>query len=139
MDSCRARGGFTLIEIMVVVIIIAALAGMVIPHFIPATQDAKSKIAQADLAQLSITLKLFHLHNNRYPAQEEGLDILLRPSTSSTWKAPYLEKPPLDPWKNMYRYRYPPVQNSYGPDLWSMGPDGQDGGGDDVCNWDEKQ
>ncbi len=136
MTRVGGRNGFTLIELMVVVIIIATLAGMVLPRVLPASNEAKSKIAAGEIANITTALQLFRLHNDRYPTNEEGLEALLKPSTSSTWKEPYLEKKPLDPWRRRYQYRCPGQHNPLGFDLWSQGPDPQ-GAGDDITNWEE--
>jgi general secretion pathway protein G len=130
------RAGFTLIELMVVVIIIAALAGMVLPRVLPASDEAKSKIAAGDIANITVALKMYRLHNDRYPTTEQGLDVLLQPSISKTWKEPYLENKPIDPWKRKYQYRYPGARNTLGFDLWSLGPDEQSAD-DDIGNWAE--
>lgn len=138
MKTHRHANGFTLIELMVVVIIIAALAGMVLPRVLPASDEAKAKIASGDIANISVALKLFRLHNDVYPSTQEGLDILLKPSSSRTFKESYLERKPLDPWKRKYQYRYPATRNTTGSfDLWSLGIDGKDGTDDDVTNWEE--
>lgn len=129
------RSGFTLIELMVVVIIIAALAAMVLPKVLPATDSAKTHIAAGDIANITVALKLYRLHNDRYPTSDEGLDALLKPSTSRTWKESYLERPAVDPWGRKYQYRSPGTHNAGGFDLWSMGVDGQDNTADDVTNW----
>ena len=137
MSKARVgRTGFTLIELMVVVIIIAALAGMVLPRVLPASNDAKTKIAAGDIANISTALTLFRLHNDRYPTTDEGLDALMKPSSSSTWKEPYLERKAVDPWKRKYQYRCPGAQNATGFDLWSQGPDPQNAS-DDITNWGE--
>lgn len=131
----RGRSGFTLIELMVVVIIIAALAGMVVPRIIPASDDARSNIAKGDLANISLALKLYRLHTGRYPTTEEGLSALMSsPGGSENWKGPYLEKKPLDPWKREFQYRYPGQNNPHGFDVWSKGPDEQSAE-DDITNW----
>jgi general secretion pathway protein G len=131
----RMPHGFTLIELMVVVIIIAALAGMVLPRLLPASDSAKRKIARGDVANITVAIKLYRLHNDRYPTTDEGVDILLAPSTSKDWKEPFLDRKPIDPWGRKYQYRYPGTRNTAGFDLWSMGPDGKDGTDDDVSNW----
>ncbi|MBA4387801.1 MAG: type II secretion system protein GspG [Verrucomicrobia bacterium] len=136
MKTDRNRLAFTLIELMVVVIIIAALAAMVVPKVLPATTDAKRRISKGDIANISMALKLYRLHNDKYPSTEDGLGILLKPSTSKDWKDSYLEKAAVDPWERKYQYVCPGSHSQAGFDLWSMGPDGQTGGGDDITNWD---
>ena len=128
------RAGFTLIELMVVVIIIAALAGMVLPQLIPAADEAKRNIAKGDIANISTALRLYRLHNDRYPGTEEGLAALTKPSNSTTWRESYLEKPAVDPWKKPYKYACPGSHNR-GFDIWSTGPKEEDAS-DDVNSWD---
>lgn len=130
--------GFTLIELMVVVVIIAALAAMIVPHVLPASEDAKIKIAQGDIARIQgVGLALYKLHNDKFPSNDEGLDALIRkPSSARNWKGPYLNKKAIDPWKNNYQYRNPGSRSLTGPDVWSVGPDGQGGTDDDV--WPEE-
>lgn len=127
MRMNQRRAGFTLIELMVVVIIIAALAGMVLPRLMPVSDQAKSKIALGDIANISVALKLYRLHNDRYPTAEEGLAALV---------PQYLEKAARDPWKNEYKYA-PPKDRDGDCRIWSMGADGQDTTGDDVRSWEE--
>ena len=130
-------GGFTLIELMVVVIIIAALAGMVLPRVIPMSDEAKRNIAKGDIASISVGLKMYRLHNDKYPSTTEGLNALMQaPSSARNWHGPYLEKRPLDPWRREYRYKHPGAQNTIGFDLWSVGPDEQSSS-DDVTNWEQ--
>lgn len=135
MNRTDASQGFTLIELMVVVIIIAALAGMVLPRLLPISDEAKSKISQGDLANISVALKLYRLHNDRFPSSEEGLNALMtKPASAANWNGPYLEKRALDPWKREYQYRYPGSHNPLGFDLWSLGTD-ERSSADDVGNW----
>ncbi len=134
------RRGFTLIEIMIVVIIIAALASMVVPRLTGRTEQARVSIAEADVgSNIATALKLYELDNGNYPTTEQGLNALLsKPSSSpvpNNWNGPYLEKKPIDPWKYEYEYKCPGVHNPSGYDLWSKGKDGQDNTGDDVNNW----
>ena len=134
------RHGFTLIEIMIVVIIIAALAAMVVPRLTGRTEQARVSIAEADInSNIGTALKLYELDNGNYPTTEQGLNALLsKPSSSPAppnYNGPYLEKKPIDPWKNLYQYRCPGSHNSAGYDLWSNGKDGVEGTADDVINW----
>ena len=124
----RRKQAFTLIELMVVVIIIAALAGMVLPRVLPASDEAKSNIARGDIANIAVALKLYRLQNDEFPKTEPGLDALV---------PRYLEKTPRDPWKRPYRYLYPGRRSPSGFDIWSLGADGQEGTEDDVTNWEE--
>ena len=126
-----------MIELMVVVIIIAALAGMVLPRILPASDEAKRSISKGDIANITVALKLYRLHNDRYPKTGEGLNALLsRPGSARNWNGPYLERRALDPWKREYKYACPGNQNRNGYDIWSLGPDESDAG-DDVTNWEE--
>ena len=135
----RHRGGFTLIELMLVVIIIAALAAMVMPRLAGRTEEARRGVAQADIqGNIALALKLYEVDNGRYPSTEQGLAALLQkptaPPTSNNWKGPYLEQEPIDPWKKPYLYRYPGAHPPRDYDLYSVGPDGAEGN-DDVTNW----
>jgi general secretion pathway protein G len=131
----RTADGFTLIELMIVVIIIAALASMVAPRLMERSDEAKAKISEGDIANISLALKLFRLDNDYYPSTQEGLEALMtKPSSAANWKGPYLETRPLDPWKRTYQYRYPGTHNAGGFDLFSTGKDGAEGK-DDVTNW----
>jgi general secretion pathway protein G len=136
MRNKHSTGGFTLIELMIVVIIIAALAGMVLPKLLPATDAAKRNIAKMDIQSVSQALKLYYMfNNNHYPT---SLDVLLNASTgSSSWKEPFLEKPAIDPWGRKYEYKCPGTHNTTGFDLWSDGPDPQQSN-DDITNWSQE-
>ena len=131
---------FTLIEIMIVVVIIAALASMVVPRLGGRSNEARQTIAKADIkSNIGMALKLYELDNGSYPTTQQGLDALLSKSSSppvpSNYKGPYLENDPIDPWQQKYMYRFPGTQNPSSFDLYSIGPDGQEGTGDDVTNW----
>ncbi len=132
--------GFTLIELMIVVIIIAALAAMVVPRLGSRSEQAKVAVAEADIgSNIGLALKLYKLDNGRYPTTSQGLKGLLSKSTSSpvpgNWNGPYLERDPLDPWKNTYQYKSPGSHNADSYDLYSRGTDGVEGTEDDVNNW----
>lgn len=134
------KKGFTLIELMIVVIIIAALAAMVVPRLGSRSEQAKVAVAEADInANIGLALKLYKLDNGRYPTTSQGLKALLQKPTSSplptNWNGPYLEKESLDPWNNVYQYKNPGAHNKDNYDLYSMGTDGTEGTEDDIKNW----
>lgn len=132
-----SRRGFTLIEVMVVVLIIAALAGMVLPRVLNRADEARKDIARGEIAAIKTALDLFRLDFGRYPTEKEGLGALMSdPGQSGNWKGPYLQSAPQDPWKQDYRYKSPGVHNVGGVDIWSIGLDPDDGK-DDVANWSE--
>jgi general secretion pathway protein G len=132
--------GFTLVEIMLVVIIIAALAAMIMPRLAGRSEEAKVARAQAEISSnIGLGLKLYELDNGNYPTTEQGLNALqAKPSTEpapQNWKGPYLEKKPIDPWGRPYQYKCPGVHSQTGFDLYSLGKDGSEGTEDDVTNW----
>ena len=130
------REGFTLVEIMIVVIIIAALAGMVVPRLIGRSEEAKKRIAAADIRTLQTQLKLFRLDNDRFPNNSEGINALLtKPSGALGWSAPYIDKEATDPWSQAYKYRHPATRSTSEFDVYSVGPDGNEGTEDDIGNW----
>ena len=124
-----ASRGFTLIELMVVLVIIGVLAALIVPNVLDRADDARVTAAKTDIANLNQALKLYRLDNQRYPTSEQGLQALVTKPTSgpapTNWK-PYLEKLPNDPWGNPYQYLNPGVK---GPiDIMSFGADGKAGG-----------
>ena len=140
--SRRSLGGFTLLEIMVVVIIIGILAATIIPRFVGTTHDARVSAAKGHVTELENALERFNVHMDRYPTTEEGLKVLLEapPGEESKWRGPYITQLRNDPWGNSYQYRCPGTHHPTRFDLWSRGADGQDGGegqGADIGNWEE--
>jgi len=150
MHGTRRRAqasGFTLIEIMVVVVILGILAAMVLPKVVQRTSDAKKNAAKSDISTIVSQLEQFFLDTGRYPTTEEGLPALLTaPSSEGTdgattlsgWKGPYLNKLPKDPWGNDYVYESPGTVNTDSYDLLSYGADNAEGGeGDnaDIQSW----
>jgi general secretion pathway protein G len=139
--SFRTRAaGFTLIEIMVVVIIIGVLAAMIIPQFTSTTTDAKISAAKGDVSQIEAALERFNLHMDRYPTTDEGLKVLVEPPASDNkkWRGPYIKQLRPDPWGNAYQYRVPGMHHPSTFDVWSRGADSQDGGegaNADLGNW----
>ena len=132
----RTNAGFTLIELMLVVIIIAALVAMVMPRLAGRTEQAKVGAAKADInSNIATALKLYELDNGAYPSTSEGLNALLnKTGNAKNWNGPYIEKKPIDPWGREYLYKSPGEHRAYDYDLYSLGRDGQEGG-DDVSNW----
>jgi len=128
--------GFTLIEIMVVVVIMGVLAALVVPKLLNRTGESKVAAAKVDISTIMQALKLYKLDNQRYPSTEQGLQALLtKPTTgpaANGWKAGgYLEKMPKDPWGNPYQYVSPGIHGEV--DVISLGADGAPGGtGDDA-------
>lgn len=133
------RKGFTLIELMVVVMILSALAAMIVPRFAGRTEESKRAAARADIeGNIASALDLFELDNGFYPTTEQGLAALCErpasPPLPRQWKGPYVKKKQFhDPWGHAYLYRSPGAMGS-NYDLWSMGPDGMEGGDDDLGN-----
>ena len=130
--------GFTLVEIMLVVVIIAALAAMVVPRLSGRSEQAKRSVAKSDIdAHLATALKLYELDNGNFPSTGQGLKALLeKPSTSpipANWNGPYIEKPPKDPWGREYEY-HSPGTHRLDYDLDSKGKD-EKNDSDDIVNW----
>jgi general secretion pathway protein G len=128
------RKGFTLLELMVVIIILGVLAGLVLPRFMGRTEEAKRTKAKLQIENLEAALKLYKLDNGSYPTTEQGLEALVQKPTTGAipknWReGGYLEKGqvPLDPWESPYAYLSPGVKNK-DFDLKSLGADGEEGG-----------
>ena len=138
------EAGFTLIELMVVIVILGLLAGLILPRFIGQSDTAKQQAARTQMALLEIALKLYKLDNGSYPSTEQGLKALVEPpavgNLPKNWrKGGYLEKGkvPKDPWKNDFLYVCPGSHGDF--DITSLGADGEPGGEDadmDINNWD---
>lgn len=131
--------GFTLIELMVVLVIIGVLAALIVPNVLDRADDARVTAARTDVNNLMQALKLYKLDNQRFPTGEQGLGALLnKPSTAPVppnWR-PYVEKLPADPWNRSYQYLNPGVHGEV--DVLSLGADGQPGGegtNADVGSW----
>ncbi len=125
----RLRHGFTLIELMVVLVIIGVLAALIVPNVLDRAEDARVTAARTDVNNLMQALKLYKLDNQRYPSTEQGLDALVHKPTAGTippnWR-PYLDKLPADPWGHPYQYLNPGLKGEI--DVYSLGADGQPGG-----------
>ena len=136
--SARSRG-FTLIELMVVLVIIGVLAALIVPNMLDRADDARVTAARTDVNNLMQALKLYKLDNLRYPTSEQGLQALVaKPTvgpTPSNWR-PYLDKLPSDPWKTPYQYANPGLKGEI--DVYSFGADGVAGGegkNADIGSW----
>jgi general secretion pathway protein G len=143
MSQRRRQRGFTLVEIMVVVVIIGILGMLVVPKLLGRTGEARVTAARTDIATLMQALKLYKLDNQRYPTTEQGLTALVQKPTAGPaangWKeGGYVEKLPKDPWNNNYQYLQPGLHGEI--DVFSLGADGQPGGAGedaDVGSWDK--
>lgn len=138
----HGQGGFTLIEIMVVVIIISILSALVAPQFFNKLDQAKEIAVQNDIKSISSQMAMYRLDNYNYPSTSDGINALVSNTGKQTWRGPYLNKMPLDPWKNEYQYQFPGTRNPNSFDIWSLGADGQPGGEGsamDIGNWDSSQ
>jgi general secretion pathway protein G len=137
------RRAFTLVELLLVLTILAILAGVVLPNMVGKTQQAKIARAQTEIATFTTALNMFEVDNGFFPRGRNGLTALVqRPSNAQNWHGPYLAEKsfvPPDPWGNGYIYECPGKHNPSTFDLMSMGPDGRIGGGDDISNWDTQR
>ena len=139
----RSNRGFTLIEILLVLLIISILAALTVPNFVGQGEKAKRSAAKAEIeANLGTALDLYELDNGKYPTTDQGLQALISQPTAApapkAWKGPYLKKKkviPKDPWGNDYVYAAPGTHNTNEYDLSSYGPDGVESA-DDIVNWD---
>lgn len=135
----RLSAGFTLIELMVVLVIIGVLAALIVPNVLDRAEDARATAAKTDINNLMQALKLYKLDNQRFPTAEQGLQALLNKPTTApvppNWKS-YVDKLPNDPWGHPYQYLNPGIKGEI--DIMSFGADGQAGGegkNADVGSW----
>ena len=142
IDICRRsvgnQDGFTLLELLVVMVIIGLLASFVGPRYFSQIGKSEVKSAKAQLDALEKALDQYRLDLGKYPSTEQGLVALVsRPANEAKWDGPYLKKTvPPDPWGNQYTYKFPGEHSEF--DLWSFGRDGQPGGAgenEDIKNW----
>lgn len=143
MQTQNKQRGFTLIEIMVVVVILGVLAALVVPQIMSRPDQAKGAAAQSDIKAIAMALDIYKLDNHQYPSSQQGLEALVsKPSgnpPARNWNPDgYLKRLPTDPWGNAYQYRVPGARGT-GYDLFSFGADGKLGGDGlnaEIGNWD---
>lgn len=137
-SSRKGAKGFTLLELLVVLVILGLLVGIVAPRFFGQVGKSEVKVAAAQIRALEDALDQYRLDVGRYPSSEQGLAVLMaQPTGEARWHGPYLKKAvPNDPWGNPYQYSNPGQHGEY--DLYSLGKDGQPGGtgeAADIGNW----
>ncbi|MFH1892341.1 MAG: type II secretion system major pseudopilin GspG [Candidatus Zixiibacteriota bacterium] len=137
-----ADKGFTLMELLLVLLILAILTAMVVPRLTGRSEQARITACVSDIeSNLSVVLDLYELDNGCFPTTQQGLEALVKepetPPVPSNWRGPYIKnaKLPRDPWGNPYRFVSPGAHNTLGYDLYSVGPDGIEGTEDDIKNW----
>ena len=133
----KIQGGFTLIELLLVLVILGILAALVVPKFSGRTEQARVTAAHSQIAIFGTALDNFEVDTGFYPKGRNGLqDLVQQPRDAENWKGPYLKSDiPDDPWHHPYVYECPGKHNPSGYDLMSLGPDGREGGDDDITNW----
>ncbi|HEY9197856.1 MAG TPA: type II secretion system major pseudopilin GspG [Gammaproteobacteria bacterium] len=133
----RPLHGFTLIEVMVVVVILGILAAIVVPRIMDRPDEARITKARQDIRALEAALNLYRLDNYTYPTTDQGLEALVtKPAAPEPprWKeGGYVDRLPMDPWQHPYQFLNPGTHGAI--DIYSMGPDGQSGSDDDIGNW----
>lgn len=137
IQSARRRRGFTLLEVLLVVAILVALAAIAVPRLIGVQESAKIDEAKLQVNALDSAFGLYNAKFSAFPTSEQGISALaIQPNPAPEGWFPLLkEASKLDPWGAPYNYQYPGSRNSLGPDIWSNGPDRQANTADDIGNW----
>ena len=139
LKSIRRKDGFSLIEILIVLALIALLAGVVVTNFTGIFSGGQQQTAKIFVdSSLDAPLLKYRIDTGNYPSTAEGLKALLTPpgNKAAKWKGPYVDNVPNDPWGNPYRYRFPGSKNRNKYDLYSLGEDGTESA-DDIGNWEK--
>ncbi len=131
----RRTRGFTLVEMLLVLVILATLAAIVIPKMAGRSQQAKTTAAATQISNFEAALDAFEVDNGYYPKSGSLGELISQPGNTPNWKGPYLKGIPNDPWGNAYSYDYPGKHSTSGYDLTCAGPDGRTGTDDDITNW----
>lgn len=130
------EGGFTLVELLLVLVILGILAALVLPKFTGRTEQARVTAAVTQISTFGTALDSFEVDTGSYPRGQDGLQqLIVQPADVTGWRGPYLKSDiPLDPWGHPYIYEFPGRSNANGYDITSAGPDGQPGTADDIMN-----
>ncbi len=137
-SRASGHGGFTLIEMLLVLVILGTLAAIVAPKFAGRSEQARVTAAQTQISNFETALDAFEVDNGYYP--KVLTELVQQSNEAKNWRGPYLKHGvPNDPWGNPYVYEYPGSNNENGYDISSLGPDGRKGGDDDIASWEIKK
>jgi len=139
----RRRGGFTLVEVLLVLVILTVIGSLVVYNYGRIQSSAYIKAAETQISAFEGPLNMYRMQVGDFPTTAQGLEALRVPPSDlanpDDWAGPYLGKDvPLDPWKRPYQYEYPGQYDESMPDMWSFGPDGVNGTEDDVVSWQQE-
>ncbi|MBN2328051.1 MAG: type II secretion system major pseudopilin GspG [Candidatus Omnitrophica bacterium] len=140
MNNKRTEKAFTLVELLLVVTILGILAGAVMVNFSGRTNEAKITRARQDIQNIGMALSMYEIQIGSYPTSDQGLDALVNDPGVEGWTKPFTQQKTFkDPWGFEYRYSSPGDRSGMDYDLYSVGPDGQDGSDDDIGNWEDEE
>jgi general secretion pathway protein G len=132
-----AREGFTLMEVLLVLMILVVLASLAVNIFSGTQEQALKDAAKGQLGTMKTAISTYQIHTRKMPTDlNELIDKPTDTKVADRWHGPYLDRKPVDPWDNDYKIASPGKHNPDSYDIWSLGPDGQDGTADDIGNWD---